>query len=136
MQKEETSRVNALADVVVATFRNTDVRNDTWTTRGLPRKELYNQHYDFVFRRDSISKETKRLSRAGKNLASRLSGAYSIGNREKAYGIPLDLVATNESLTQMVWGTRNFWLFSDQLQQLKESQCPLLEFVESQIRYG
>ena len=119
-------RVNALADVVVATFRNTDVRNDTWTTRGLPRKELYNQHYDFVFRRDSLSKETKVLPSVGKELVSRLSGAYSIGNQKKAYGIPTDLVATNESLSQMVWGPGTFGYSPDQLQQLKESQCPLL----------
>ena len=119
-------RVNAIGDVVVATFRNTDVRNDTWTTKGLPRKEVYNQHYDFVFRRDPVAKEATSPARTEKDLTSRLSGAYSIGNQKKAYGIPTDLVATNETLTQMVWGPGTFGYSPDQLQQLKESQCPLL----------
>ena len=79
-----------------------------------------------MFRRDSLSKETKVLPSVGKELVSRLSGAYSIGNQKKAYGIPTDLVATNESLSQMVWGPGTFGYSPDQLQQLKESQCPLL----------
>ena len=72
----------------------------------------------------------------GKELVSRLSGAYSIGNQKKAYGIPLDLVATNESLTQMVWGPGTFGYSPDQLQQLKESQCPLLNLSKVKFDTG
>merc|ERR1712137_212637 len=43
-----------------------------------------------------------------------------------AYGIPLDLQATNESTSQLVWGPLGFGYSKEQLSSFKAEQCPLL----------
>jgi hypothetical protein len=53
-------------------------------------------------------------------------GAYSVSNQKKAYGIPNDLAATNDSTLQMVWGPGTFGFSMSQLTQLKNSDVPLL----------
>eukprot|EP00928_Gymnodinium_smaydae_P003251 TRINITY_DN11165_c0_g1_i2.p1 TRINITY_DN11165_c0_g1~~TRINITY_DN11165_c0_g1_i2.p1 ORF type:complete len:426 (+),score=82.54 TRINITY_DN11165_c0_g1_i2:96-1373(+) len=54
-------------------------------------------------------------------------GVEFVFQRSKsAYGIPEDLQASNGSTLQMVWGPGTFGYSSNQLQQLKEKECPLL----------
>eukprot|EP00041_Stephanoeca_diplocostata_P039946 m.1638211 g.1638211 ORF g.1638211 m.1638211 type:complete len:561 (-) comp27282_c0_seq1:102-1784(-) len=51
---------------------------------------------------------------------------YSISDQKKAYGIPLDLEASNADTLQMVWGPGTFGYSKSELLAFKLEQCPKL----------
>jgi len=54
------------------------------------------------------------------------NSAYTITNIKNAYGMPVDLQASNDSTLQMVWGPGTFGYSKLQLMLHKRMQCPLL----------
>jgi tripeptidyl-peptidase-1 len=104
---------------------------DTVTARFQPGHEFesssrfptHNFTFDFLIRRDTKrSKQTKKS--ASKSIFT--GGTYSVSNQKQAYGIPETLAATNESTLQMVWGPGTFGFSLSQLEDLRDSDVPLL----------
>ena len=120
-------------DVLTASCNNSNSSN-VWSQNGLPLEKIYNQKYDFILRRDEYNDKRNTqekgnkhdIMRENKKINNSQGSGYSIGNQKKAYGIPVDLVATNETTLQMVWGPGTFGYSEDQLRELKASQVPLL----------
>jgi len=79
----------------------------------------------FILRRDVSEDRNERRVRSPQSLADS-NAEYTIGNIKEAYGIPADLLASNESTLQMVWGPGTFGYSKMQLFLHKKSQCPLL----------
>eukprot|EP00943_MAST-04B_sp_MAST-4B-sp1_P002328 g2328.t1 len=123
-----TIQISSLHDMVTAQCNNMNTSDQNiWSKNGLPLKKVYNQQYDFILRRDEKREKFKdTYKKNDKKNSHNLKGSYSIGNQKKAYGIPVDLVATNETLLQMVWGPGTFGYSKSQLEELKKSQVPLL----------
>lgn len=82
---------------------------------------------DFLLRRDPTehSAGTQRSSNKAINVGAG-GGGYTISKQKKAYGIPDDLTATNDTGLQLVWGPGTFGFSMNQLEQLKRSEVPLL----------
>ena len=80
---------------------------------------------DFVLRRKPSGKPNDTLHSKSKEFKSFGSG-YTISAQKKAYGIPVDLAAQNETTRQMVWGPGSFGYSPSELENLKNSQVPLL----------
>lgn len=74
----------------------------------------------------------QRRSRHGTLLRSGFGGP-SVAAQKKAWGIPVDLAASNSSTLQMVWGPGTFGYSKAQLYLHKVSQCPLLNM--SRIKF-
>ena len=119
-------KVSELSDTVTALFSSKSVvaaNAGAWSELGLPKKTLMSEfNFDFVLRRDVRKPELKHAPRVGRSK----NGGYTIPEQKKAYGIPTDLQATNETGLQMVWGPGTFGYSPEDLEQLKEEQCPLL----------
>ena len=114
--------VSPYQDTVTATFDS----STTFTNRSFPVPPF---QFDFLLRRDpkihsvSVAASTTTVGGAASQWGS---GTYSISNQKKAYGIPTTLAATNDSTLQMVWGPGTFGFSMSQLEQLKQSDVPLL----------
>mmetsp|Transcript_72460 Transcript_72460/g.155167 ORF Transcript_72460/g.155167 Transcript_72460/m.155167 type:complete len:585 (-) Transcript_72460:64-1818(-) len=55
---------------------------------------------------------------------------YTVGNMKKAYGIPVDLEASNDTTLQMVWGPGTFGFSEAQLGLHKARECPKLNMAK------
>ena len=116
----ETVQISPIGDTVTARFPPGKV----FSTHGkFPKHDLF--QFDFLIRRDEQeiplnehSSETKSTTFTG--------GTYSVSNQKKAYGIPETLAATNESTLQMVWGPGTFGFSLSELEDLRDSDVPLL----------
>ena len=64
--------------------------------------------------------------RSGGAAADAARMGYDIKSQKAAYGIPVDLEATNAATTQMVWGPGTFGYSKVQLTAFKMAQCPKL----------
>ena len=51
---------------------------------------------------------------------------YTIANTKKAYGIPVDLQAASDNVSQMVWGPGTFGYSKSELEFFKSENCPLM----------
>ena len=127
-------RVSNLGDLVTATF----VDNGGNGNSGIPTRDAYPVPLDFLLRRDprsapaaaaaeptaTATAESKRRLR--RRAFSPGGGAYNVAAQKKAYGIPVDLQASNATGLQMVWGPGTFGFSVSGLQQFAQQQCPLL----------
>jgi len=119
-------RVSNLRDTVTASFpvATTSTNTSQWTMKGLPHQATHPLPFDFVLRRDPLPKTTNASIR--KKGPGRTLVGYSIGDQKKAYGIPVDLTATNPAGLQMVWGPGTFGYDPADLERFRDEQCPLL----------
>ena len=116
-------RVSALHDRVSATFSDTDTGTEVWSARGLP-----------LSRPDGVTIVTRRgpggadappqRQRTASNVPAHPQSTYSISAQKKAYGIPVDLAATNEQTLQMVWGPGTFGYSPEALAAFRAAECP------------
>ena len=61
---------------------------------------------------------------------------YDIASQKKAYGMPLDLQATNDQTLQMVWGPGTFGYSKLQLEQFKRSESPYINMEKISTPYN
>jgi hypothetical protein len=84
-----------------------------------------------MLRRDPLSPDSVAIDQldSPKKIKSGASesASYTIAAQKKAYGMPVDLVAKNESTLQMVWGPGTFGYSPLQLREFKQEQCPLMD---------
>lgn len=116
--------VSPLADSITARFLKDD--NRAW--QHLPPSVSHPFTFDFVIRRDA---GLNGMENSKKARAQKPDVTYTVTHIKEAYGIPVDLQASNESTTQMVWGPGTFGYSRMQLSEFKRTQCPLLN--ESRI---
>lgn len=85
-----------------------------WTANGLPSKKLQPRGVILVTRRDfsvppasdtNAMARSRKPARAADNFTA---AAYSVSEQKQAYGIPVDLQASNDATLQMVWGPGTF----------------------------
>jgi hypothetical protein len=119
----ETVKVSPLRDSISATFKSEDAK--AASLRGAFSVDMLPAGVEFVIHRGSQSSSTLRAASKLRTSGSS-AGRYTVENIKKAYGIPVDLKATNESTLQMVWGPGTFGYSESQLKSFKSSQCPLL----------
>jgi hypothetical protein len=85
---------------------------------------------EFVVRNDPLQHHRPTTSAEAAHRHREVGAAagmgYTIKAQKEAYGIPVDLEATNDATTQMVWGPGTFGYSKTQLFAFKESQCPKL----------
>ena len=84
---------------------------------------------DFVLRRAPRRAHSTQLTRErtqAKIQKTELMGTYDIASQKQAYGIPVDLQATNDATLQMVCGPGTFGYSPSDLATHKATQCPLL----------
>lgn len=79
-----------------------------------------------IFQCDLTHADTPKRVRAGGGSADAVRMGYDIADQKKAYGIPVDLEASNAATTQMVWGPGTFGYSKTQLAAFKLTQCPKL----------
>ena len=113
-------KVSALRDTVTAKISCDKVDYALLTRSSCPVK------VDFVLRKDfrnapAFAAKAVPISRK----SAIFQGSYSIPKQKEAYGIPLGLAAQNRTL-QMVWGPGTFGFSMSELEELKNSQVPLL----------
>jgi len=123
-------RVSALRDTITASFPVGIVLSSALWHRGLPLTSSHPAKFDFILRRNagsSISKSTNSSFADARSfrMGAGVTGA-SIDTIKKAYGIPNDLMSSNDSTLQMVWGPGTFGYSSSQLASFSRMQCPLL----------
>ena len=121
----EAVAVSPLRDTVTATFHPTTTFPSNPSNNKFP---AHNFTLDYLIRRDPTSKDNA-FATPNKKVnagAGAGGGTYSIPNQKKAYGIPDTLMATNDSTLQMVWGPGTFGFSMSQLEDLKQSEVPLL----------
>ena len=119
--------IGPLGDIVTAMFdERITFSNNNATIPACPSS----LNIDFLLRRDEkLLKSTVNIDhqyRHQKNLTALLNGPYCPSAQKSAYGIPADLIATNDTTLQMVWGPGTFGFDSSQLEHLKTSDVPLL----------
>eukprot|EP00930_Biecheleria_cincta_P007647 TRINITY_DN10888_c0_g4_i1.p1 TRINITY_DN10888_c0_g4~~TRINITY_DN10888_c0_g4_i1.p1 ORF type:complete len:576 (-),score=113.37 TRINITY_DN10888_c0_g4_i1:73-1800(-) len=127
---DETSiEVSALRDSVTSTFRAV-VAAERSEAPGMSLAVLSSQKpacVEFIVRRDAMLDDAApQVSQVGASKELETFGEYTVSNIKKAYGIPLDLQATNSTTLQMVWGPGTFGYSTWQLKTFKEMQCPKL----------
>lgn len=122
-------RVSALRDTVIGTFASRLTSDNS----GVAPHEFVSllsaekpDSVEFLMRRDPQPDRSSNLLATRKAPMRDTFGQYTVPNIKKAYGIPTDLQASNESTLQMVWGPGTFGYSASQLGQFKEIQCPLL----------
>jgi tripeptidyl-peptidase-1 len=117
--------INALGDTVTAVFDNDTLFDNN---ANIPSHTSFN--LDFLLRRDEKGKVKVKVKSEShqhhQHLTAPLYGSYPPSAQKKAYGIPADLAATNDSTLQMVWGPGTFGYSLSDLKQLKSSDVPLL----------
>jgi tripeptidyl-peptidase-1 len=124
-------RVSELRDSVTATIPDgADTAALRLTASGLPHADTHPTAVDFVLRRDAlpvdISIDSATHAKLGGSAKHPDASSYTVQNIKAAYGIPVDLQATNDATTQMVWGPGTFGYSPSQLRAFKLEQCPLL----------
>jgi len=127
---DETSiEVSALRDSVTAIFKAAAAVERS-QTHGVSLSVLASQKpacVEFIVRRDTmINDAAHEASQVGASKEFNTLGGYTVSNIKKAYGIPLDLQASNSTTSQMVWGPGTFGYSTWQLRLFKASQCPKL----------
>jgi tripeptidyl-peptidase-1 len=124
-----TTTIGALGDIITAVFdeRITFFNNNNNATIPAYPSSL---NLDFLLRRDEkVFKSTANIDhqyRHQKNLTALLNGPFYPSAQKNAYGIPADLIATNDTTLQMVWGPGTFGFDLSVLEHLKSSDVPLL----------
>jgi hypothetical protein len=109
----------------------------SWSARGVPLKAAHARPLDFVYRRDTSSLSRPLLSpQAQPARASEPRMGYDIASQKKAYGMPLDLQATNDQTLQMVWGPGTFGYSKLQLEQFKRSESPYINMEKISTPYN
>jgi len=130
-------RVSALRDTVSATFVS-DGRYPSWAVLS-ERKRSSPPSVSFLLRRAPLTASTaeatdhKKPPARGVPLKASAAGAvdpdgasYTVRNIKEAYGMPIDLQATNAKTLQMVWGPGTFGYSQSQLLMFKATECPKL----------
>ena len=116
----ETVQISPIGDTVTARFPPEKV----FSTHGkFPTHDLF--QFDFLIRRDEQEIPLNEQSSEPKSTTF-TGGTYSVSNQKQAYGIPETLAATNESTLQMVWGPGTFGFSLSELEELRDSDVPLL----------
>ena len=124
--------VSSLRDRVTAAFDPAMSLEDShWTARGLPSLERPSG-VAIVTRRDfngaaGFPRPLSALSRDDS------ADTYSISNQKRAYGIPEDLAAANDTTLQMVWGPGTFGYSPKELQAFASKECPRMNLAK--IKY-
>jgi len=107
--------VSSLHDTVSATFLEPPLLK--LGKNGIPHKETHPHGVQFIVRRNPRSGAEKLdfsrlpthpLSLSAETAKGEEKPDYSMNSIKSAYGIPLDLQATNEATQQMVWGPGTF----------------------------
>lgn len=123
-------RVASLRDTVTARFAAKPLL--ATTVKGLPHRDTHPACVEYVLRRDArVHTPPTEAESARPRTRDTLGDAapavnYTINNIKKAYGIPLDLTATNDATTQMVWGPGTFGYSPATLAAFKQSEAPLI----------
>lgn len=130
---------SALRDTVTATFSSTPSDSILKMGRnGIPHKDSHPACVQFVVRRDPVesafskSVDSRRVDRhpsssVGSSISAMDSSPdYSISNIKAAYGIPVDLQASNDATRQMVWGPGTFGFSEPYLTKFKHDEAPLI----------
>ena len=124
-------RVSSLRDVVTGTFDDA-ADTSTWARsasgRAIPRAPAHlRDAIHTIVRNDKAVQQRRSRQRRSRQLnASAPDALYTIANTKKAYGIPVDLAASNPATLQMVWGPGTFGYSKANLLEHKLTQCPLL----------
>lgn len=105
---------------MTATFDPASLSASVNWTRGLPSKRKP-AGTNLLMRRDF---KEPRLGHARPASASAAPVSYSVGDQKKAYGMPLDLSATNDTTLQMVWGPGTFGYSPQSLAAFAARECP------------
>eukprot|EP00931_Biecheleriopsis_adriatica_P048399 TRINITY_DN27959_c0_g1_i1.p1 TRINITY_DN27959_c0_g1~~TRINITY_DN27959_c0_g1_i1.p1 ORF type:complete len:572 (+),score=136.40 TRINITY_DN27959_c0_g1_i1:36-1751(+) len=122
--KPSSVQVSALRDSVTGSF---SVPEDHDAENAVMLSALSSQRpssVEFIVRRDLALQEPFAESRP--EIDTLQTDAYTVSNIKKAYGIPADLQASNETTSQMVWGPGTFGYSKFKLGLFKATQCPLL----------
>lgn len=126
---EASVEVSSLRDSVSGTFKATMARRLSSASHA-SLSALSSQKpasVEFIVRRDAMREETAhKTSQVAARNGSETLGEYTVSNIKKAYGIPLDLQASNSTTSQMVWGPGTFGYSEWQLGLFKARQCPKL----------
>lgn len=114
-------KMSPLRDSISATFKSLAMNSPS--ARRLLSIDERPSVVEFAVQRAGASATTHH----GKSSVHSLStGGYTVENIKKAYGIPVDLQASNSSTMQMVWGPGTFGYSKSELDSFKERECPLL----------
>jgi len=114
--------VAPMRHLVTAGFDESALLDDAakWSPRGLPRSSRPSGTA-IVARRD-FNRPTLGASRPQMRAAA--PGGYSVANQKQAYGIPIDLAASNKETLQMVWGPGTFGYSPSELASFAKRECP------------
>eukprot|EP00929_Paragymnodinium_shiwhaense_P025351 TRINITY_DN15355_c0_g1_i1.p1 TRINITY_DN15355_c0_g1~~TRINITY_DN15355_c0_g1_i1.p1 ORF type:complete len:571 (+),score=111.53 TRINITY_DN15355_c0_g1_i1:319-2031(+) len=117
-------RVSPLRDSVTATFPSAggEAKGKQFFSTIAAEKPAA---IEFVVRRDALENEAVPQGQAPLETDEGF-GEYTVSNIKKAYGIPTDLAASNETTLQMVWGPGTFGYSKTKLGIFKATQCPQL----------
>ena len=88
---------------------------------------------DFVLKRSPKKLKKELTSRRNLTHLNEALSEYTVSNIKKAYGIPTDHTASNDSLLQMVWGPGTFGYSKLQLEMFKATEVPLLNMSRVQF---
>ena len=114
--------ISPLGDTLTARFHaEPESKHPSWSAQGLPLKAAHAHPLDFVYRRDAGVDPGPIGARPLRDGSS-----YDIAAQKKAYGMPVDLQATNEQTKQMVWGPGTFGYSKLQLAQFKARESPYI----------
>ena len=113
-------KVAPMRDHVTAGFDESADDAAKWSSRGLPRASRPSGTA-IVARRD-FNKPALGASRP--QLRATAPGGYSVANQKQAYGIPIDLAASNKDTLQMVWGPGTFGYSPSELASFAKRECP------------
>lgn len=116
--------ISKMRDSVTATFSEAAMNHRLWSEHGLPRSANQPPAIQLVTRRDFKPTVLPEWASNVSKLNSKTQASYTIANQKNAYGVPLDLAASNPLTTQMVWGPGTFGYSPLVLAAFKSSQCP------------
>ena len=122
----ENVRSSALGDSITASITCSDMDALSITSKACP------VEVDFVLRKD-YGTAPQQYAKTSLKAAAGLQGSYSIPNQKKAYGIPADLAAQDPRTLQFVWGPGTFGYSKSELENLKNTQVPLLNLDKVQF---
>ena len=120
-------KVSSLADTVAMSFSSKSQPSFSDLRKNSP------NCVDFVLKRTPKKVEKEFTSSRNSNLLNESLSEYTVSNIKKAYGIPTDLTASNDSHYQMVWGPGTFGYSKIQLEMFKATEVPLLNMSRVQF---